>query len=238
MADRTIKAGSTSETINVFLPTMPAGNALGFAKYVRRRAAPVSFLSTELAAVDSPWAAGKFKLLSAGVANVGVLLRLDLPDAAIAVGSPFVDILVDDDDGSDLTVYRIDLVGYDPALGILNDINDEPVPPGRTWIAKDLGAGLVGELPVIGYVGTNSTYAVDFRNDLKANGRVQSVSAVSILSGTAGGITFGTPGREDSQAKVAINIVTAGTYFILCSVVYHNGDTQSAIVELIARASS
>jgi lysophospholipase L1-like esterase len=113
--------------------------------------------------------------------------------------------------------------------------NDEAVPPNRTWKLKPSNQSdevLVGESTLKLTVGKAVTFAADFAVDLPTNGRVESVDTVAIFSGTDGGVTFGTSGREDSEAKVRITGVTAGTYVVQFDVTYDNGDTQTARVTL------
>jgi hypothetical protein len=108
--------------------------------------------------------------------------------------------------------------------------NDEEVPPIRTFKLKASNQSnevLVGETTLKLTVGNSATFAFDFAADLPTNGRVESVDTVAIYSGTDGGATFGTTGREDSQGKVRITGVTAGTYVIQADVTYHNGDTRT-----------
>jgi hypothetical protein len=121
------------------------------------------------------------------------------------------------------------------AANIESGFNDETVPPLRTWKLKpspSLGV-LVGEDVKGLTVGDDPTFAVDFAVDLPTNGQVRTVPAPTIYSGTAGGITFGTPGREDSQAKIRITGVTAGTYVIqFKNVLYDTGARRTARVTL------
>lgn len=118
--------------------------------------------------------------------------------------------------------------------------NDENVPPERTVTLKPSSKGvLTGDRPLTIPVGKSPTIAIDFACDMPTNGRIQSVDGVSIVSysdgGAAGGITFGTPGQEDSDAKVRATGVTEGTYVIKVEVTYDTGATQLGLVTLKAK---
>ncbi len=117
--------------------------------------------------------------------------------------------------------------------GTSSDFNDEPIAPALLFKLKQPTSPgpLVGdEVKVIG-VGDGPTFGFDFAVDLPTNGRVASIT-LSIYSGTAGGVTFGTPGREGSQGKCRINGVTAGTYVIEVAAVYSTGAQRKARVTL------
>jgi hypothetical protein len=114
--------------------------------------------------------------------------------------------------------------------GTLSDPNGEPVSIDRTFVLEQKGSGLTGSLTKAAFVGSNVLYAVDFRNDIAANDWITEVEAPTIVSGTEGGVTFGDPGRDGSQAKVKIHAVTAGTYVLQFDVTYHSGNTQTGRV--------
>ncbi len=94
------------------------------------------------------------------------------------------------------------------------DFDDEPIVPANIWTLVQKSDGWVGDRTITLTSGTTQKFAVDFRNALSVNVRVFDVDDVAIYSGTALGITFGTAGREDSQAKFDISGVTAGNYVI------------------------
>jgi hypothetical protein len=90
-----IKAGSTSQTVNVFVrdsSSITGGGLTGLvfnsagltAYYALPRAAAVSITLATLAAVTSGYSSGGFKEIDA--ANMAGWYRLDIPDAALASG--------------------------------------------------------------------------------------------------------------------------------------------------------
>lgn len=126
--------------------------------------------------------------------------------------------------------------------GIVIPVNQIPVPRSRMWRAKPTSNGLEGELPLRHRAGTNQVFGVDFNADLPNNGRLVSLDAVTLVSGTEGGIviSFEEPdgGVDRSEAKFRINLVTAGTYVFDVQVSYEQGDgggTSIARVTLIVR---
>ena len=109
------------------------------------------------------------------------------------------------------------------------------MPASRTWtLIQRSGLGLVGDETKTITVGTAETYAIDFRKDLPVNGRVITVTTIAIQTGAAGGVTFGTAGRDRTQAKARITAVTAGTYTIRCRVIYDTGASAEGDVVLKA----
>lgn len=117
-ADYTIKAGSTSQSVYLWFPLGGGTPALSAASYIREGTAPVSALSTELAAVDSAYSSGKWKTMITPPA-AGVLIRYDIPDAALASGRRSCTIVASEDSGDTSTSLTIDLVGYDPTAANL-----------------------------------------------------------------------------------------------------------------------
>lgn len=122
----------------------------------------------------------------------------------------------------------------------LTDIDQESVPPLRTVVfaEQDPSEGLVGEFKANLTVGDSRTFAFDFRKDLAINDRVAEVEIIEIVDGTAGGLTFGTPGRDGSQAKCRVTAVTAGTYVVRVKVTYRSGSEATGLATLVARAAS
>lgn len=109
------------------------------------------------------------------------------------------------------------------AAGILTDVDQEPVPASRVFALVTTDAeGLVAPAKSV-KVGADTTYAVDFRNDLPANGRIVTVASPEIADGTPGGVTFDDVGRDKSQAKFRADMVTAGTYECTVEATYDTG---------------
>lgn len=108
------------------------------------------------------------------------------------------------------------------------DIATEPVPTSRIFVLVRKSTGLVSEERKTIVKGSPpNTYAIDFRNDAAANQKIYSVDSVAIQSGTAGGVTFGTPERDGgTQARVRITGVTAGDYTVRATITYVGGATE------------
>lgn len=62
--------------------------------------------------------------------------------------------------------------------------------------------------------------AVDFVRDLGAGNRLSSISSITLISGTEGGVTVSTVGIDHTLAKFTLTPVTAGTYVFLIRVKY------------------
>ncbi len=148
-----------------------------------------------------------------------------------------------DYDGGTKTAYLGSTPGFtiaaDDLISILaqeyrhTDINQENVPTARTFVLEPNDAlGLQGDATRSLTVGDTRTFAVDFRKDLPAGGRVATVASAAISSGTSGGVTFGELGRDRGQAKVQMTGVTAGTYVIRVTVMYDTGVTAIGDVTL------
>lgn len=114
--------------------------------------------------------------------------------------------------------------------GILTDADFENVPPQRTFTLLQSNQGLVGDETRSFRIGTSPTFAIDFRNDLPVNGRIAAVQEVILTSGTAGGITFGDPGRDRTQAKVRLTGNALGTYKFRVKVLYDSGATAEGLL--------
>jgi hypothetical protein len=126
--------------------------------------------------------------------------------------------------------------------GITIPVNQVPVPSDRVWVLKATANGLFGELPLIRVVGEEQLFAIDFRHDLPNNGRLISLDAISVVSGTEGGVLIDEEdqGVDRSQAKLKLSLVTAGTYIITAQVTYDDSDgggTSEGSVTLIVRPS-
>lgn len=163
--------------------------------------------------------------------NVQVISE-DISDAADSaasadtkIGTPATDLATVIDTNLDAKVS--DLATSIGDIGTLSDPNSEPVSADRTFVLSRGISGLTAEISKSAIVGSNSLYAIDFRNDIAANDWITAVTnPPTLVSGTSGGVTFGTPGRDHSQVKVKIAAVTAGTYVIEFTATYHSGNTQ------------
>jgi hypothetical protein len=126
--------------------------------------------------------------------------------------------------------------------GTIIPVNQIPVPLERTFILRSTPNGLRGEVPIVRSVGENQLFAVDFRHDLPANGRLVSLDEVTDISGSTGGIEISEDeedqGVDPSQAKFKIELFEAGTYEIRVTASYDDSDgggTSQGIVTLIVR---
>jgi hypothetical protein len=139
-------------------------------------------------------------------------------------------------DANDVLIGVDSWDGVDP-LGLggwqFTDTNDEPVPDSRTWTLKQSAGGLIGDFTKGLRVGDVRTFSIDFVGDLPTNGRVVTVGAPTIFTGTNGGVTFGPSGRDHSKAKVRITGVTVGTYVLNVTVTYDSGAQAIGYVTLI-----
>lgn len=137
----------------------------------------------------------------------------------------------------DATIAAADDVS---AGGTVIPVNQVVVPASRTWLLKATDDGLLDEESRTMKVGESKAFAIDFREDLPTNGRLDGVDAIAIETGTSGGVTFAAtandPGVDKTQARVTITAVTAGSYEIACDVSYSSGDgggTATGVVTLI-----
>jgi hypothetical protein len=121
--------------------------------------------------------------------------------------------------------------------GTVIPVNQVPVPASRTWILKLVGSELQGEVPLVRQHGESNVFAVDYRNDLSANGRIVSLDDVTILSGPADGITITSTGDDGgvdrSQAKFRIAIATAGVYVIQVTSTYSDHDGSGEAIGIV-----
>jgi hypothetical protein len=168
-ADHTIKAGSINVTVYVYVPPTADGTGgLGSASYVRPGASPVSFLSTELGAINSAHEDGKWKLVSG---DIGAVFRLDLPDAAVEAGAKSVDVVVHEG-GGHVGHVTIDLVGYDPTAANL--------PANVTQISGDETAADNAELFFDG-----TGYGPLVHRTVMAAADIQEPASFTLLTGSA-----------------------------------------------------
>lgn len=115
-----IKAGATSQTINILVTDTSGDPLTGLVHntagltcyYVRPGAAPVAVALATLAANNSAWSSGGFKEVDS--ANCPGLYRLDVPNAAIAASAPHVVIYLRGATSMAPAILKVDLVAYDP----------------------------------------------------------------------------------------------------------------------------
>jgi hypothetical protein len=112
-----------------------------------------------------------------------------------------------------------------------------PVPAARTWTLVQGSTGLVGDRTIGIRAGETKTFAIDFKNDLSANGLLTAFSSIAITTGTAGGVTFDTSDDGVNRTKAVIQMtgVTAGTYTLTATVTYDDSDgsgTAKGVVTL------
>lgn len=136
------------------------------------------------------------------------------------------------DNGALPSTDKLQLSGSSSSL--LTDSDFENVPDALTWkLVLNSSSELVGDKTRVLKRSTGEkTFAVDFAIDLPVNGKISTVNSVSIDSGTAGGVTFGTDGRERNLAKVRITGVTVGTYVIAVEVTDSESNPHTGKVTL------
>lgn len=165
-----IKAGATSQTIMLVITDASGDPLTGLAYntsgltcyYVRPRAAAVAVTLATLAAVDSAWASGGFKEISA--ANMAGVYRFDVPNAAIAAGADSVVLYFQGGSTMVPLPIKIDLVAYDPQqddLGLTI--------PGTSSIASAVQAG-TSLADLANMITGDGTSTPQFTEDALANG--------------------------------------------------------------------
>src|SRR6185369_15878436 len=189
-----IKAGATSQTINIFIQdstsTSGAGktglvyNSSGLtAYYALPRAASAAITLATLAAVTSSYSSGGFKEIDA--TNMPGWYRFDIPDAALASGR-FVGIHFQGVSNMAPLPIEIELTGWD---------NQDATRGGLTAL-PNANAGASGGLPL----SVDSSGRVDV---LKINGTSQTArdigASVLLSSGTGTGQLSFTAGRVKSD---------------------------------------
>lgn len=117
----------------------------------------------------------------------------------------------------------------------LTDADQEPVPGSRTVaLVHTANEGLKYNKTIsLRPIGEPATIAVDFAADMPANGRIATVDSVAISSGTAGGLTFGTSGRDYTKAKLRITPVTSGTYLVTVQVTYTTNTSNQGVIRIV-----
>lgn len=164
------------------------------------------------------------------IGNVSNSVNLQTADLDAIKGSLTA---VDAKIGTPADTLAEDIAGIEGGGGGLTiPVNQVAVPESRTWILEATSLGLVGDFPKGLKVGDPQVFALDFRNDLAANGRVVAVEAVEIVSvdGVAAGegeagVTWSLAAPEDAgvdkaQGKLRLTGVEAGTYVIDVKVAY------------------
>ena len=206
---RTIPKGSTSQSVfirvvdsSTFLPEdgLIYGTA-GLVIYYQRLLGSVQNITlSELTDETLDWQSGGFCLVGDGV------YRLDVPDAAFVTGSDSVRIC-GHISGMIIESVEIQLTG----AAVL--VSQVPVPTSRIYALARSAAGLTAKSKGV-QIGEVGLFGVDFAADLGVNGRITSLDAVTIKSGTSGGVTFDSDsyGVDKSVAKFELTAVTAGSY--------------------------
>jgi hypothetical protein len=112
---------------------------------------------------------------------------------------------------------------------ILTDIDQDPVADSQVFRVVRRSTGLTADSKTL-RVGSANLYAFNFRNVGPANRQIITVNSIALASGTAGGITFGTAGRDGPEAKVRMTGVTAGDYTVKCTVTFYGGWSDAVVV--------
>ncbi len=189
-----IKAGSTSQTINIYI--QDSSSTVGAAKtglvyntsgliayYALPRATSVAITLATLAAVTSSYSSGGFKEIDP--TNMPGWYRLDLPDAAIASGR-FVSVHLQGVTDMAPVPIEIELTGWDNQDAVHGGLSSLP----------NVAAGATGGLPLA----VDSSGRVDV---LKINGTSQTArdigASVLLSSGTGTGQLSFTSGRVKSD---------------------------------------
>lgn len=109
------------------------------------------------------------------------------------------------------------------------DLTTEPINTSRVSTLVASSSGLRSESRKTIYVNDEPhTWAADFKNDAGTNQKIYSITDVAIVSGTGGGLTFGTAERDGgTQARVRITAVTAGDYTVRFKVKYSSSGPES-----------
>lgn len=109
--------------------------------------------------------------------------------------------------------------------GVTIPVIQVPVPSSRTWILKQTGDGLRGELPIVRSVGENQVFAIEWRHDLGNNGRLISLDSIS-FTGPENGIAIEDDDRgvDRSACKFRLEAFLPGTYVINTQVTFDDSD--------------
>ena len=119
-------------------------------------------------------------------------------------------------------------------VGGLTDADFENIPDSRTWkLVLNASDELVGDKTrVLSINSGEKAFAIDFAIDLGVNAKIRTIDSVSIESGTVGGVTFGTNGRDHTLAKIRPTGVTAGTYTLEVKVTDSENGPHTAKVQI------
>lgn len=110
--------------------------------------------------------------------------------------------------------------------GAVVPVNQIAVPISRTWVLTTTVKGLVNYSTLTTRVSTTpQLYAIDFREDLPTNGRVESIESVEVLKGDPDGLSFelsdpDKAGVDKSVAKLKIAALAPGNYELDVEVKY------------------
>lgn len=160
-----IKAGSTSETVNVFIQNSSSTTGAGLtglvynssgltAYYVFRRASSASITLATLAAANSSWSSGGFKEIDS--TNAPGLYRFDIPDAVLGSGNGrVVTIYLQGATNMAPCVLEIELTATDnqSATAFITGVNS--LAPPTNWNLHSIDSN--GRVDVIKIAGTTQT---------------------------------------------------------------------------------
>jgi hypothetical protein len=192
---RQVKAGAIDQSVRIRIldstgnpiTTVVAGAALTL-EYERHLSASVVITDTALASLTTAHTDNGFLHVGNGY------YRLDLPDAACAVGSPFV-LIHGSSTGNVVIGELIELVAYDPydqiRMGLLTLPNAAAEAAGGMY-TRGTGAGQINQ---------------------PANGRVDT-NVVALASGVIAAATFAV-NALDAVWSTATRLLTAGTNIVL-----------------------
>jgi hypothetical protein len=187
-----IQAGSTSQTINVFIQDSSSTTGAGLAGlvygssgltayYALPKAAAAAITLATLAAITTAWSSGGFKEIDA--TNMPGWYRLDIPDAALASGR-FVSIHLQGATNMAPLPIEIELTGWN---------NQDAVHGGMTAL-PNVAAGISGGMPLA----ADTSGRVDV---LKVNGTSQTARDL-------GASVLLSPGTGTGQLSLASGLVT------------------------------
>jgi len=236
MTTRLIKPDSTSQSITIHLSSATGDNLTGkvaadiTATYRRGPiGTSVTITVVDLALVTTPYSSGGFVEIGS-TANY----RLDLPNAAIATGVDFVEVILA---GSGIVqtggAYVIDLL-------LANKPPRQNTPAGRAFnrsvSARSDGTHKV-TAPIRIRAGTIGSIAVsvDMR-PLFGNIIVQTVGTPTVSP--TGGITVAATGPRDTEAMITIDGTAAAstTYLVTIPVTMDTGESVDVDVDVISFA--
>lgn len=118
------------------------------------------------------------------------------------------------------------------AAGMLTDVNQDPVGAEQLILAIRKAGGLVSDKDRTIGVGASPLMGVDFRNVAPTGRQIINVDDWEIVSGTAGGVTFGDVGRDKQTAKCQVTGVTPGTYRVKVRVTFYGGAIDTCVITL------